>query len=334
MTCDEALRLIELLSDGEASASQREAVASHLAGCDSCRDHEVFLRDVDQAAAGGLPADPPRAYWEHFPSKVMARLDDEAPPAGRTRGWLDRWFTPSVWRFASAAAAVTLVVFLGTFVVRDPEVSEEVLRVGTPASPASQPSSTPSTSPAPSAPSSPEPTTPTSPTSEPPPVVEAESVAPPPAVGEASPPPDIAVESEAPPTARDEALEPPPAETEEAPVGPVAGRRARAFAQEASPARSQIEAQQSRRAGNAVVADAREALDCDAARAAIDRGVSGEPLKGARYVAARCSIDAHAARPDAATRARAVTDAEAFLALESEGERAREIQQLVASMPQ
>ncbi len=58
MNCSKALRLINLVIDGEATDYQRRLLDFHLLGCSSCRKAMMMSRDISNIA-GNLPAPTP-----------------------------------------------------------------------------------------------------------------------------------------------------------------------------------------------------------------------------------------------------------------------------------
>ena len=98
MKCDNAVR-------ARRKARRRRSVAERARSCGSAHRE---LRGLSRAlpvracARVGVRQDrfacPPEAYWQHFPSKVMARLEGD-PEKGR--GFWSTWLTPGVlpsWR--------------------------------------------------------------------------------------------------------------------------------------------------------------------------------------------------------------------------------------------
>lgn len=127
MTCDQAMRLAEKLADGEAKPSERREAESHLESCAECRAHYDFVVALASASENVEWPEPPEAYWQHFPSKVLARLERE-PPAEGQRLW-QRLFAPPVLRFGAVAATLTVVVAVGFSVLRDEPLQPEPAQV-------------------------------------------------------------------------------------------------------------------------------------------------------------------------------------------------------------
>lgn len=132
MTCDKAILLVEKLADGEARSSERREAESHLESCAECRAHYDFVVALESASEEIDWAEPPEAYWQHFPSKVLARLEREQPAEGR-RFWR-KLLAPPVLRFGAVAATLTVVVVVGFSVLRDDRLRPEPEMAQAPAS--------------------------------------------------------------------------------------------------------------------------------------------------------------------------------------------------------
>ena len=81
MKCETAILLVEKLADGEASADEKALAEQHVSSCTDCRSHYTFVKALASASEKiELPPAPPQAYWEHLPSRIIARLhEDESP---------------------------------------------------------------------------------------------------------------------------------------------------------------------------------------------------------------------------------------------------------------
>ena len=88
--------------DGELPPGERAEVSAHLATCPACAAFLADLAAVD-AEAAGMSAEAPEGYFEHFASRVVARL--AATPKARVRSW-----RPPAWTWAAAAALLLAVV--------------------------------------------------------------------------------------------------------------------------------------------------------------------------------------------------------------------------------
>ena len=105
------------LSDAERLdwAESRRGPEGHLADCVACREDVERLRSfLDEVRANDIP-EPSPLFWDHFPRRVMAALETEAP--GRAARWWDlgyRWrlVVPAVATLAVAAVAVTVSLLL------------------------------------------------------------------------------------------------------------------------------------------------------------------------------------------------------------------------------
>jgi len=89
--------------DQELRPAERTAVETHLHGCDACRQHLETLAAVD-AAARAFPAEAPAGYFDAFPGRVRARLEEPAPRVRRVPLRLP------AWTWAAAAVLVLGVV--------------------------------------------------------------------------------------------------------------------------------------------------------------------------------------------------------------------------------
>lgn len=117
MTCDKAIRLVEKLADGEANPSERTEAEAHLEGCENCRAHYQFVRALESASEQIALPEPPDAYWQRFPSKVLARIEREEQSGFWQK--LRNAFGPSTLRLGALAATVTFVVAVGVTVYRE-----------------------------------------------------------------------------------------------------------------------------------------------------------------------------------------------------------------------
>jgi hypothetical protein len=111
MRCDDFLPIIEKLADGECSAAEERRARGHLETCDACREHYEFLEALPEAARKAPLTEPPGAYWEALPSKVMRRIDQEQS-SKRSLGWFPAWLAPSQLRWLAVVAAGLVVVVL------------------------------------------------------------------------------------------------------------------------------------------------------------------------------------------------------------------------------
>jgi len=112
MHCEDLLPLVEKLADGEATVAERAKAEAHLAECDACRQHLGFLNALPEAARRLPHTEPPGAYWEALPRKVMTRIEREraGKPFG---GWIAGLLQLSRLRWLGAAAAGVLAVVIG-----------------------------------------------------------------------------------------------------------------------------------------------------------------------------------------------------------------------------
>ena len=115
MKCETAILLVEKLADGEASADEKALAEQHVSSCTDCRSHYTFVKALASASEKiALPLAPPQAYWEHLPSRIIARLHEDESP-----GIWQQLFAPSMLRWGALAATLTVVVVVGMKVSRD-----------------------------------------------------------------------------------------------------------------------------------------------------------------------------------------------------------------------
>lgn len=358
MTCEKALSLVEKLADGEATPNERAEAEAHIDSCGDCRSHYQFVRALESASEAIDWHEPPEAYWQHLPSKVLARLEREP----ERKGFWQKLFAPAVLRFGAVAATLTVAVAIGFTVLRDDPAQLEPQLSQSPASGKRQDDGKSVI--AEESLAEPERALPAQPEPEPQPGLAGR---PSPSVGVAStpnepvrrqrlePPPDVQTRpalraAQAPAEAvpadlEDEIEEVEPAWEAENPAGleggvaaPVADapaalardNRLRSFAESAEVAGESRRAQEA----DELVGDpgapaekrSREtSVDtCAGWRRYLEQNAGSESVE-ARYQVAVCSLDELEADPSDEARERASEDADAFLRLESEGERAEEI---------
>ncbi len=120
MTCDKAIRLVEKLADGETNPGERAEAEMHLETCKECNSHYQFVRALESASEKIELPEPPEAYWQRFPSKVLTRIEREGREEREEQsGFWQKLFTPWMFRFGAAAATLTLVIAVGVSVYRD-----------------------------------------------------------------------------------------------------------------------------------------------------------------------------------------------------------------------
>ena len=352
MTCDQAMRLVEKLADGEAKPSERKEAESHLESCAECRSHYHFVVALESASEKIDWPEPPEAYWQHFPSKVLARLAREQPVEGRN--FWQKLLAPPVLRFGAVAATVTVVVAVGFSVLRDDQLHPEPELAQAPASVGKRQADDKAAGVAP----------------QPAPLlaVEADAVAPEESgriesASRATEPAPSALrqalaEKEEGESAdfeyaadvanpaglaggvadqsfRDSPAAAPPSRREnralrslaEAPGEPADAMVATEEAMNAEPAPAAASVELARkeapaRARSSVVNDCAEWRDYLARN-----GDEGSESLEARYRVALCSLERYTAEPSDEARATAEQDAEAFLAMESDGERADDVRE-------
>jgi Putative zinc-finger len=116
-----AAALVEKLFDGEASAEEQREAETHLETCASCRSHLEFLRSMSERVRAHPLPDPPEAYWEHLPRKILSRIERE--PASVVRRFLSRMFAPGGLRRLAPSLALmssfVLVLVVGLRFLRE-----------------------------------------------------------------------------------------------------------------------------------------------------------------------------------------------------------------------
>lgn len=107
MKCEKALKLVDLVLDGEASESEEHMLHFHISGCPSCRRALEMGRDFSavmrQISRPGPPPD--------LEERVRARLAGMKPPRRRLTG-LPLWSRLAV--VIPFAAALLLIIGLGS----------------------------------------------------------------------------------------------------------------------------------------------------------------------------------------------------------------------------
>lgn len=128
MRCDDFLPMIEKLVDGECSAVEEQRAEGHLETCDACRAHYEFLKALPEAARKTPLPEPPGAFWDALPSKVMRRIDQEQS-SKKSLGWFPAWLAPSQLRWLAVVAAGLVVVVLSYEVMMVQESKAPVLEL-------------------------------------------------------------------------------------------------------------------------------------------------------------------------------------------------------------
>lgn len=301
--CTEALSLVEKLADKEASAAEKRAAESHLTECSSCRSHLEFLLSLSKEARSMSFPEPPDAYWEHLPRRVLDRIETEA---GRTsRGRFFRiLLASSTLRWGALGATLLVLATFGISVLR-----EDSRTLAPPGPPAAMEARQPEVR------------------------VSVEPGAPPPMARDEPAPEPAKRESEVVSGEDDRA---------DTIAMPAAAPEESASAFEArdvsgAPDPRELEKQ------NALTLESANRPRAAAAPARLARGVALENCEGLRraadsihegperaevlYRLATCSLGRHEREPDDELRKLAIEDAEAFLAVEGAGPRADEIRE-------
>ncbi len=111
MQCDDFLPMVEKLADGECSTAEKEQVRAHLEACGACREHYEFLKALPDAARRTSLPEPPGAYWEALPRKVMVRIEQEQSTEKHS-AWLPGWLAPAQLRWLAVVAAGLMALVL------------------------------------------------------------------------------------------------------------------------------------------------------------------------------------------------------------------------------
>ena len=298
--CTALVALVEKYSDGEATAAEKLAAEAHLEKCPSCRSHVLFLASLTEESRSMPFPEPPESYWEHLPRKVLDRIDSESR---RPSGFFRILLAPSMLRWGALGATLLVVTTVGVSVLRE------------------------------------DPRTPS------PPAVGPARAAPVANVPEAETETRVAAErSTAPPMARDEAAfeaepfeslpsaeerEGAPAETVAIPATPDSTEDVVPSLRPASKENVHVLQSASRGRPAATPGSLSRAVleDCDALRRAVASSADGQDGSDARFRLALCSLERYERDATDELWKRAIEDAEAFLAGESEGARAEEIRE-------
>jgi hypothetical protein len=334
MNCQEERALVEKLADGEATSEERTRAEKHLESCETCRSHYAFLLSVAETRRRQPLTEPPEAYWSSMSRNILARIAEEETEGSRGQGpsRARALVSGTTMRFVGLAAGVLLAVAVVWNVTHPGTNVPSSSDVGAPAVASRR-----------AAPSAPE--------------EEAASAEP------ASPPAASAQRSQADSESRDELAEPVTTGGESEPKPQLAARSLEdAQASEFASAEgfSKARAQQAPRAAAARPPSPRVAQDrasdelatlgsasrleraspeaepegtCEPLREALQRAGEGEEATDLSFQLARCELSRYEREPSEPTRARAIADAEAFLARESEGSRADEIRRALAGVP-
>jgi hypothetical protein len=297
--CAEILALVEKVSDFEATDAEKLAARAHLEKCPSCRSHAEVLASLTEESRSMPFPEPPESYWEHLPRKVLDRIDAER----RRPGFFRVLLAPSILRWGALGATLLLVTTVGVSVLRE-DTRTPVLAPVLPVAP----------------------------------VVEV-----PQAQAQVAEEPIVS-----PPMARDEAV---PASLEETQLEslPKSEERERLSADSsvstpAAPAEAVVTIHSNEAVGTSLQRENVQILESARPRAAAPAGLSrvvledcealrrevaslgdGPGSEDARFQLALCSLESHQREATEELRTRAIEDAEAFLAGESEGVRAEEV---------
>ena len=326
--CAELLALVERLSDFEATAAEKLAAETHLEKCPSCRSHVAFLASLTEESRSMPFPEPPESYWEHLPRKVLDRIDSESR---RPSGILSILLAPSMLRWGALGATLLVVTMVGVSVLR--EDSRTMAPPAMDSLPARVPVAEEQKSPEAEA-------TPATPGSQAQAIAEP-SAAPPMARDEAAP---AAAQLESLPDAEERrgASAKSPAPAPAAPAEMVATLESNeGVVPSIQKENVYVLESESRARPTAVPAALSRVVveDCEALRRAVaslgarrvqtaQTAPTVRPdASDARFRLALCSLTSHEREATDELRKRAIEDAEAFLAGESEGPRAEEIRE-------
>jgi anti-sigma factor RsiW len=102
MTCRKIQRNLSAYITGELSDREYSAVTKHLASCPRCRDAVRKLTLITENLSESSFFDPPAYYFDHFPKKIISRIQEH--PRERTTG--------KKWLFYAVGASSTVTLFL------------------------------------------------------------------------------------------------------------------------------------------------------------------------------------------------------------------------------
>jgi anti-sigma factor RsiW len=104
MKCHQIENKLSAYQDGELSASEKELVERHLAGCHACREQQLKLQQTWQALGEITEILPAPGFFERVSQKV-----DQAPERG---GWDSLWGN---WRLKAlpSPAIVSVILAIG-----------------------------------------------------------------------------------------------------------------------------------------------------------------------------------------------------------------------------
>lgn len=108
MNCQEALKLLSALHDGELSSDLRESVEQHLRECKSCAAVRADFGALSSLAREQSDPEPPAGLWDQIESKIDTDSvsDSSVTPANN---WHKRFLNSR--RVKAAAAAILIAVF-------------------------------------------------------------------------------------------------------------------------------------------------------------------------------------------------------------------------------
>ena len=133
---------LSALHDGALSPAELATAEAHLSACEPCRATLAELVALDESLGTALAHDPGDAYFADFAQRVQTRIAAEAaaaevPPSPPVRPIVEAprrasWFTPRVFGFAGAAAALVATAGLAWMMFGRTEAPADLTRASAP----------------------------------------------------------------------------------------------------------------------------------------------------------------------------------------------------------
>ena len=133
---------LSALHDGALSPAELATAEAHLSACEPCRAALAELVALDESLGAALAHDPGDAYFADFAQRVQTRIAAEAaaaevPPSPPVRPIVEApgrtsWFTPRVFGFAGAAAALVATAGLAWMMFGRTEAPADLMRASAP----------------------------------------------------------------------------------------------------------------------------------------------------------------------------------------------------------
>lgn len=132
MHCEEARIQLALLSLGELSFEQEEALEDHLAGCAACRAERVRMEKLETVLNHHGEAEIPAGLLAKCRRELSARIEEEGQGPARGFSWSKLWAKwvvhPPMWMRPAGALAMVALGFFGARFVPLPGSGEPVER--------------------------------------------------------------------------------------------------------------------------------------------------------------------------------------------------------------